>query len=54
VKITEAMLDAAMSQIIPGMAVDRTDMKRALEAALDALDALDSGADGILNSKVGA
>ena len=32
-KITEQMIDAAMEKIMPGMAVDRTDMKRALEAA---------------------
>ena len=33
-KITEQMIDAAMEKIMPGMAVDRTDMKRALEAAI--------------------
>lgn len=33
-KITEAALDKAMAEILPGMAVDRTDMKRALEAAI--------------------
>ena len=40
-KITEAALDKAMETIIPGMAVDRTDMKRALEAATADDPALD-------------
>ena len=33
-KITEPMLDSAMACIVPGLAVDRHDMRRAIEAAV--------------------
>jgi hypothetical protein len=40
-KVTESDLDAAMACIIPGMAVDRHDMRRAIEAAVAGDRAID-------------